>query len=90
MIFAMIAAQCIVLAVWAGLIFSMFSDADAPRRIVAFGVGAIGLLGALTWLHLGILAVAQGKVERISHPYRPLVLIAVAVAVAIGLSLPTR
>lgn len=90
MIFAMIVAQCIVLAVWAALVFAAFSGADAPRRIVAFGIAAIGVLGALTWMHVGILAVAHGNTERINHPYRPLVLIAVAIAIAIGLSLPTR
>lgn len=90
MIFAVIAAQFIVVAIWAGVVYSVFSDADAPRRIVAFGIAAIGVLGALTWMHFGVLAVAHGKAERINHPFRPLVLIAVAIAIAIGLSLPTR
>ncbi len=83
MIFAVIVAEAIAVAIWAALLRQWFIENDPVRFVVASGFAASGLLWTLTWMQQKILRVATGKAERMEKPYEPLLVLLAGIVLAV-------
>lgn len=90
MIFSMLVAQAIVLAIWIAMLANTLRGADALRLVVISGIIADSLLGMLAWLQWQMIEVAEGRLERMPHQYAPLLLPAAGVAIAFAIASAIR
>jgi hypothetical protein len=82
-IFAVIVAEAIAVAIWAALLRQWFIENDPVRFVVASGFAASGLLWTLAWMQKKILRVATTKAERMDKPYEPLLVLLAGIVLAV-------
>lgn len=83
MIFAVIVAEAIAVAIWAALLRQWFIENDPVRFVVASGFAASGLLWTLAWMQKKILRVATAKAERMDKPYEPLLVLLAGIVLTV-------